>query len=979
MADRRPRIGFLTHGIWDSFGRDLWKGAEQAAREADVDLSVFICSNTYSQRDASLIGSNMVFDLADAENSDGFVVSASSLSHYVTQEKIEALYDRCSSLPMVSIAFSRPDIPSVVIDNYSGVYQLVSHLLEEHGRRRPVFVPGPWKNVEVQERYRGFSEAMRDHGLQVTAENVAEECDWTFSAARKSITAVIKAGRIEFDAVVAASDGMALGVIQELQAREITVPRRVSVVGFNDTAEAQFIEPPVTSVHQPVVELARRATALVAGGIRGAPIPPATVLPVTVIRRRSCGCLSHEHEPGVETSRTASGGSLRERVKGVRRGLAARLRETLDSGVTPADPGWTTRLINALLKDLTAGDGDSFQEEWRRFCVGFAGEGGSAVALAAVLSILRSGVLPAIRGREVKRLETVVRECHRVAGEVMDVAHANATWMKRLLLLFSIETGRELSTVTEIDRLEQILVGKLIETGIDECILSICEDPANPLETVRAAFVFRRGLPDVHAATCGSYRARRLFPDGLGQSDTRRSIVIKPLDFQERQTGFGVLSIGTLENETFEVLWQAMGSALQRLLLLRQRQEAQTALEKAYADVESEVRKRTAELEAEVTERRRAEEALVREQYLTRALTENTPDSIYFKDRENRYIRMNEALARHLGLESPEQGIGKSDYDFFAGKFAAKTQADEERVMQTGLAMVGMEELELWPDGREAWTSTTKLPLRNLEGKIVGTIGMSRDITERKRTEEEVRRLAEELEDRVRERTAELEAANRELEAFSYSVSHDLRAPLRAMDGFARILVEEFGKDLPSGAMRHMSTIMESARTMGRLIDGLLEFSRLSRQPLMRRKVRHRDLVHEALEGLRNEYEGREVKIEVGELPDGQGDPTLVRQIWANLIGNALKFTRRRDEAVVEIGSRGREGRTEYFVKDNGVGFDMKYAGKLFGVFQRLHRTEEYEGTGVGLATVHRIVARHGGRIWAEAEPDKGATFYFTL
>jgi light-regulated signal transduction histidine kinase (bacteriophytochrome) len=266
-----------------------------------------------------------------------------------------------------------------------------------------------------------------------------------------------------------------------------------------------------------------------------------------------------------------------------------------------------------------------------------------------------------------------------------------------------------------------------------------------------------------------------------------------------------------------------------------------------------------------------------------------------------------------------------------------------------------------------------------VEGKIVGTIGMSRDITERKRTEEEVRRLAEELEDRVRERTAELEAANRELEAFSYSVSHDLRAPLRAMDGFARILVEEFGKDLPSGAMRHMSTIMESARTMGRLIDGLLEFSRLSRQPLMRRKVRHRDLVHEALEGLRNEYEGREVKIEVGELPDGQGDPTLVRQIWANLIGNALKFTRRRDEAVVEIGSRGREGRTEYFVKDNGVGFDMKYAGKLFGVFQRLHRTEEYEGTGVGLATVHRIVARHGGRIWAEAEPDKGATFYFTL
>jgi signal transduction histidine kinase len=237
-----------------------------------------------------------------------------------------------------------------------------------------------------------------------------------------------------------------------------------------------------------------------------------------------------------------------------------------------------------------------------------------------------------------------------------------------------------------------------------------------------------------------------------------------------------------------------------------------------------------------------------------------------------------------------------------------------------------------------------------------------------------------ELEQRIADRTAQLETANKELEAFSYSVSHDLRAPLRAIDGFSRILLEDYAPQLLPEVARYLRIIFESTQHMGRLIDGLLAFSRLSRQPLNKQPIVSAELVRQALDGLSDEQAGRRVEISMGELLPCQGDPLLLKQVWVNLLSNALKFTRQREMARIEIGCQtNADGEQVYFVKDNGVGFDMQYADKLFGVFQRLHRTEEYEGTGVGLAIVQRIVHRHGGRAWAEAAPGEGATFYFTL
>lgn len=282
-------------------------------------------------------------------------------------------------------------------------------------------------------------------------------------------------------------------------------------------------------------------------------------------------------------------------------------------------------------------------------------------------------------------------------------------------------------------------------------------------------------------------------------------------------------------------------------------------------------------------------------------------------------------------------------------------------------------------DGSFYWVDTTIVPFLNEDGKPRQYVAIRADITERKRAEDALHQLNAELEVRVIERTAALETANKELEAFSYSVSHDLRAPLRAIDGFSQAVIEDYGEGLPEEGRRYLQTIRDGAQRMGRLIDDLLAFSRLSRATLSRREVNVHGLVNLVLDELQPIWDGRQVDLKIGELPPCSGDSALLKQVWMNLLSNALKYTQKREAAVIEIGCERKTGACVYFVRDNGTGFDMRYANKLFGVFQRLHRAEEYEGTGVGLALVQRVIHRHGGRVWADAAVDRGATFYFTV
>ncbi|HEX4265736.1 MAG TPA: PAS domain S-box protein [Verrucomicrobiae bacterium] len=358
------------------------------------------------------------------------------------------------------------------------------------------------------------------------------------------------------------------------------------------------------------------------------------------------------------------------------------------------------------------------------------------------------------------------------------------------------------------------------------------------------------------------------------------------------------------------------------------------------------------------------------------AIVQSSDDSIIGKDLTGKVVSWNAGAERTFGYTAAEI-VGSS-----IERLVAPDRPDEERRIlenaKRGETRL-YETIRIRKDGSPVDISLSVSPIRDAQGNIVGVSSIARDITERKRAEEQILRLNADLEHRVQLRTAELTAANQELEAFTYSVAHDLRAPLRHIDAFTRILQEDFAGSFPPEAAQLLETIRRGSENMSRLVNDLLNLAHVGRQEMKRERTSLKHLITEVIGELKRETEGREIEWRVAELPTVEGDPGLLKQVFANLLSNATKYTRPRQHAVIEIGLRVMNDEQVIYVRDNGVGFNMKYADKLFGVFQRLHRAEEFEGTGVGLAIVERVVKRHGGHIWAEAELDKGATFYFSL
>jgi PAS domain S-box-containing protein len=351
---------------------------------------------------------------------------------------------------------------------------------------------------------------------------------------------------------------------------------------------------------------------------------------------------------------------------------------------------------------------------------------------------------------------------------------------------------------------------------------------------------------------------------------------------------------------------------------------------------------------------------------------------ICYKDTKNRFLLVNEAAAAALG-RSVDEVEGKPCSEIVPAR-AYELYRDDLEIIQTGKPKLGLIEEVRLPNGRTVSMRTDKLPEYDSMGRVVGILVFSQDITEHRNAEAEIRRLNEELENRVSARTSELRAANQELESFAYSVSHDLRTPLRTIDGFSKLLVEEHQDDLPQSARDYLNRLRGAAQRMGHLIDDLLRLTRVSRSEIHRDQVDLSALAREAAEELRITHPERRVDVIVEATPFATGDTTLLANVIQNLLSNAWKFTAQAKDARIEFGSRTVSGdRTAWYVRDNGVGFDMVYADKLFGAFQRLHSQEEYEGSGIGLATVALIIRRHAGEVWAESVPDHGATFYFTL
>lgn len=365
-------------------------------------------------------------------------------------------------------------------------------------------------------------------------------------------------------------------------------------------------------------------------------------------------------------------------------------------------------------------------------------------------------------------------------------------------------------------------------------------------------------------------------------------------------------------------------------------------------------------------------------EYRFTKLYENSPFGMVLSDKSFVFLKVNPSFCRMLGYDEPE--FKQMTFrDITHPVDAQRDLVNVAKLMNKEVDVYRTEKRYLRKDGSIMWGSLTVTSIYNSNGGFLYNLGVVEDITLRKEAEAEVAQLNATLEQRIVQRTAQLEEANKELEAFSYSVSHDLRAPLRHINGYVELLNERYRENLPDKALHYLNTVTDAAKQMGKLIDDLLQLSRTGRQELRQSKVDLNGLVKEVIEKIEEDFPTRRIGWSIHELPLVFGDYALLKQVWVNLVENAVKYTRLKEKAEIIVGFKDEKDAYVFYIGDNGVGFDMKYAHKLFGVFQRLHTQSEFEGTGVGLANVKRIVNKHNGSVWVDATPDLGATFYFSL
>jgi len=370
----------------------------------------------------------------------------------------------------------------------------------------------------------------------------------------------------------------------------------------------------------------------------------------------------------------------------------------------------------------------------------------------------------------------------------------------------------------------------------------------------------------------------------------------------------------------------------------------------------------------DITEAKHSAEEARRTAAQLSATLESLTDAFFTVDREWRFTYVNAEVER-ITKQGRAQLLGVPMWKAFPGMMDSAFVEPYRTAMYRNQVV----QFEAHYAPMDAWAQVKVYP--SPQGLAV----YAKDVTDRVRAHHEILRLNAELEDRVDQRTAQLEAANRELQAFSYSIAHDLRAPLASIDGFSRVLQENLGAQLDERDRHYLTRIRAGVKKMAELTDGLLALANLSRTDMLDDRVDLAVLAHDVLSGCRERWPDRCVQADIAHSLPVRGDPRLLAQVMGNLVGNAWKFTSRRENARIEVGSRVEDGRTVFFVRDNGAGFDMAYASRMFEAFQRMHSASEFEGTGIGLALVHKIVTRHGGRIWGEGAPDQGATFHFTL
>jgi PAS domain S-box-containing protein len=698
----RPTVGLLIGGLSGDFQTILWAGVVDAAQERDVNLICFA-----DDRYATTAMRDMYYNLVGIEDLDGLITIGMD-----TPEFVRDLCEHFSPLPVVSVEYALEGIPSVLVDDYRGMHDLVSHLIEVHGCRHIAFILGPEGRLEAAERYRAYTDALAEHGISLDAELVTQGTYLRDSGA-DAVRLLLDERQVHCDAVVAANDSMAFGVLEALQARGIQVPQRVAVAGFDDVKESEHTITPLSTVRQPIYERGRKGLLVLLDLLAGAQVDERIVLPTEMVIRQSCGCLDLAVEQAAAGPvRTSPGETLDTVLVAQREEIVSEMMQAM--GI-PSAESYPDRAAQLLEGCATAVKGESpgiFLRELDEVLTQTRAAGGDVEVWQNALSILRRRLLSHLDGPGLAVADDLWHQGRVMIGQAAKRAQAHQALQAEQWAATLREIGQSLISTFDVQGAMDVLVTDLSRLGVRSCYLSLYEEPQPSCTWLRLMLAYDESGRVELEPEGRRFLSRRLAPEGV-LPRRRYSFVVEPLYFRGDELGIVLFEVGPRKGTAYDVLRREISSALQGALILE--------------------------------ERKRGEEVLEGERNLLRTLIDNLPDHIYAKDVKGRFTLGNIAVARHMGATTPDELIGKSDFDFYPSDLAAQFYADEQALIQSGESVLDHEEPTRDPTGRPRWTLTTKVLLRDSLGEVIGLVGMGRDITERKRAEETLERRSAQL------------------------------------------------------------------------------------------------------------------------------------------------------------------------------------------------------------------------------------------
>jgi DNA-binding LacI/PurR family transcriptional regulator/signal transduction histidine kinase len=614
----RPTIGYLASSVDEDVATAILSGIADAARQQDVNLVCFV-GEMLRNPNGFLAQANVLYDLVDPGRIDGLIIWTSTIAAFIDHQECLAFYERYRPLPMVSLGTALDGIPSVQVESYQGVRDIMTHLIEVHGYRRVAFIQGPENHPYAQKRYRAYVDALADYGLPLDPNLVTPPGDWRRSTGHEMIHLLLdKRGlqpQVDLEAVVTASDLLALGALEALQERGIQVPGEVGVVGFNNSIETRAVTPPLTSVAVSFHKQGEQALHMVLAMLAGEQVPEQVVLPARLVVRQSCGCVDsavaqaevkrgngHSDRPAAESASEAC-----------RETLISDMVQAVQTSAENLSPDWAKQLVEAFTVEIDSQAPGAFWATLEGILAQVTAAGSDVSVWQDVMSVMRRYALShSSDGETLYRAENLVQQARVFVCEITQRSQLYREVQIKQYTQTLRRISQALIATFDLARLRDILVKEFPALGIPSCCLSLYEDPRAPTEEARLILAYDQTGQIEPELGSGCFPSSHLAPYGVLEREERYSMIVTSLYFEETQLGLALFEMGPSRGATYGMLRGQISSALRGALLLQERQQAEAALEKAYAGVERQVRERTAELQQEIVERRRVEKELRR-------------------------------------------------------------------------------------------------------------------------------------------------------------------------------------------------------------------------------------------------------------------------------------------------------------------------------------------------------------------------------